>query len=161
MPSRVTATSAGALGALLGPSPRQGLFARTFTTGAGAVALERRGDAPVVIGRRVGSGRVLATGYDETWRLRMTPPDEGAPEAHRAWWSAVVAGVALARLEPRDAGPIDEAPFAAAVQALGPPVAIGERPDREPSWPSDAWLAAVAAVSLLGEWLSRRLRGVA
>ncbi len=160
-PSRVTAGSAGAVGALLGPSPRQGLFARTFRTNAGAVPLERRGDAPVVIGRRVGSGRVVAVGYDDTWRLRMAPPDERAPEQHRAWWSSLVAGVALARLEPRDAGPVDEAPFAAAVDALGPPALGAEPPDREPSWPSNAWLAVFAAASLLAEWLSRRLRGVA
>ena len=161
MPSRVTTGSAGALGALLGPSPRQGLFARTFRTSAGAVPLERRGDAPVVIGRRVGSGRVTAVGYDDTWRLRMAPPDERAPEAHRTWWSSLVAGVAMARLEPRDAGPVDEAPFAAAVDALGPPVRHGERPDGAPPWPSNAWLAAFGVASLLAEWLSRRLRGVA
>lgn len=161
LPSRVTSRIAGELGGLLGPSPREGLFTRTFTTRAGAVPLERRGDAPVVMGHRVGSGRVVAVGYDETWRLRMTPPDERAPDAHRAWWSSLVAGVALARLQPRDAGPVDEAPFAAAVEAIGVPVRRGDRPNQAPVWPSDTLLAALAAAALLAEWLSRRLRGVA
>jgi hypothetical protein len=158
--SRVSTVSAGAVGALLGPSPKAGLSTRTFTVRTGAVALERRGDAPVVLARRVGSGRVVAAGYDDTWRLRMAMPDDNAPEFHRAWWSSLVGGVVLSRLIPRDAGPVDEAPLAAAVDALGPPGMPGERADGE-SWPWDAWLAALAAASLLAEWLSRRLRGVA
>lgn len=160
LPSRVSSVSEGSVGALLGPSPRAGLSARTFAVRTGAVALERRGAAPVVLARRVGSGRVVAAGYDDTWRLRMTTPDDNAPELHRGWWSSLAGGVALSRLVPRDVGAIDEAPFAAAVDALGPPHAPGQRADRD-SWPWDAWLAALATASLLAEWLSRRLRGVA
>jgi hypothetical protein len=160
LPSRVSAVSTGAVGALLGPSPRAGLSTRTFAGRADAVALERRGDAPVVLGRRVGSGRVIATGYDDTWRIRMAPPDDNAPEVHRRWWSSLAAGVVHSRLVPRDAGPVDEAPFAATVDALGPPSGPGEPADSEPR-PWDAWLAALAAATLLAEWLSRRLRGVA
>jgi hypothetical protein len=55
---------------------------------------------------------------------------------------------------------VDEAPFAATVDALGPPSERGEPADSAP-WPWDAWLAALAAATLLAEWLSRRLRGVA
>ena len=160
LPSRVAAVNVGAVGALLGPSPRTGLTTRTFTVNADAVVLERREQAPVVLARRVGSGRVIATGYDDTWRLRMTPPDDNAPEVHRTWWSSLAAGVVRSRLVPREAANIDEAPFAAAVDALGPPGMADERADGAP-WPWDAWFAALAAASLLAEWLSRRLRGVA
>ena len=91
----------------------------------------------------------------------MTPPAETAPEEHRAWWSSLVASVAHARPIPRDVGPIDEAPLAATIDALGPPVNEGALPGSTPAIPWEAWLAALAAAALLGEWLSRRLRGVA
>lgn len=151
----------GAVGALLGPSPRDGLDAKTFTVSAGVVPLERRRDSPVVVGRRVGAGRVVGIGYDDTWRLRMTSPNDAAPEAHRAWWSSLVAGVAHSRLVARSVGPADEAPLAATVDALGPPVSQGEFPRQRAAFPWDAVLAAAAALGLLVEWLSRRLRGVA
>ena len=149
----------GAVGALLGPSPREGLDAKTFTVSAGVVPLEWRRDTPVIVGRRVGSGRVVGIGYDDTWRLRMTPPNEAAPDAHRAWWTSLVSGVAHSRLVRRAAGPVDEAPFAATVAALGAPVNQGELPNRRPAFPWEAVLAATAVLALLIEWLSRRLRG--
>jgi hypothetical protein len=159
---RVGQAAAGEIGALLGPSPRNGLSTRTFVATGNVVPLERRGNEPVVLARRVGSGRVVATGFDDTWRLRMIPASESAPEAHRTWWSSLVSGVALARPLPRDVGGIDEAPVAAMVDALGPPLPPPGAPtDRGSPWPWNAWLAAVAAVGLLAEWLSRRLRGVA
>ena len=149
-----------AIGALLGPTPREGLSARSFGMRPGSVAIEMRGDAPVVVARRVESGRVIVTGYDDTWRVRMVPASESAPETHRTWWSSLVAGAAYARPVSRDVGPVDEAPLAATISALGPPTALGRSaPGR--SWPWDAWLAAIAAAGLLAEWLSRRLRGVA
>src|SRR5688572_21221990 len=114
---RTTRTVDGAVGALLGSSPRDGLDAKTFTVSAGVVALERRRDNPVVVGRRVGAGRVVGSGYDDTWRLRMTPPDEAAPDAHRAWWSSLVAGVAHSRMTTRAGESVDEAPLAATVDA--------------------------------------------
>lgn len=151
----------GAVGALLGPSPRDGLDAQTFTVSAGVVPLEWRRDNPVVVGRRVGAGRVVGMGYDDTWRLRMTPPDEAAPDAHRAWWSSLVAGVAHSRLTPRGGESVDEAPLAATVDALGEPLRQGEIPSRRPTFPWEVVLAATAAAALLFEWLSRRLRGMA
>jgi hypothetical protein len=150
----------GAVGALLGPSPRDGLDAKTFTVSAGVVPLERRRGSPVVVGRRVGAGRVVGLGYDDTWRLRMTSPNDAAPEAHRAWWSSLVAGVAHSRLTARSVETVDEAPLAATVDALGPPVNQGEFPSQRARFPWDAVLAAAAAAGLLLEWLSRRLRGV-
>lgn len=148
------------VGALLGPTPREGLPARTFRMSGGSVAIDRRGPAPVIVGRRVGSGRVLAVGYEDTWRLRMAPPDESAPEAHRAMWSSFVTSVANVRLLPLDVGDVDEAPVASTVAALGPP-ASGTPVDATRHWPWTAILAGIAAAALLGEWLSRRLRGVA
>jgi hypothetical protein len=148
------------IGALLGPTPREGLPARAFRVSGSAVAIDRRDASPVVVGRRLGSGRVLAVGYDDTWRLRMAPPDESAPEAHRAMWSSFVSSVANTRLVPLDAGDTDEAPLASTVAALGPPTA-GAPDGATPNWPWTALLAAVAAAALLAEWLSRRLRGVA
>jgi hypothetical protein len=148
------------VGALLGPTPREGLSARTFRVRGGSVTIDRRGPSPVIVGRRVGSGRVLAVGYEDTWRLRMAPPDESAPEAHRAMWSSLVASVANVRLLPLDVTGADEAPFASTVAALGPP-ARGTPDDATRHWPWIAILAGIAAAALLGEWLSRRLRGVA
>lgn len=158
---RRAAAFPGAIGALLGPAPREGLSARTFTTAANAVVLERRGDDPVVVGRRVGAGRALVTGYDDTWRMRMAPPDESAPAAHRAWWSSLVSSVALSRLAERVAGPVDESPLAATVAALGPPLGAGGTSSSGSRVPWEALLALLAAGGLLAEWLSRRLRGVA
>jgi hypothetical protein len=151
----------GEIGGLLGPSPHSGLSTRTFVAGAGSVPLERRGNAPVVLARRVGSGRVIAIGYEETWRLRMVPVSESAPEAHRAWWSSLVGGVALVRPVTRDVGVIDEAPMASTVESLGPPSGVSAAGTRQAPWPWDVMLAVLAGVAMLGEWLSRRLRGLA
>jgi hypothetical protein len=159
--ARARGESAGELGGLLGPSPREGLQARTFLSAPEVVPLERRGNAPVVFARRVGSGRAIAIGYDDTWRTRMTPASDAAPESHRMWWSSLVASVAHSKPLPRDVGPVDEAPLAATVAALGPPVIRADQPRRGPAIPWDACLAVLAAGALLAEWLSRRLRGVA
>lgn len=158
---RTAPSTNGAVGALLGASPRDGLDARTFTVSAGDVPLDRRRGSPVVVGRRIGSGRVVAIGYDDTWRLRMTPPDEAAPDAHRAWWSSLVAGVAYSRLARRNGVTVDEAPLAATVDAIGAPVSQGESPSRQRTFPWEAVLAAAVALALLLEWISRRLRGMA
>lgn len=157
---RTTSEVPGTLGALLGPTPRDGLNGRTFAAISNGVVFERREGAPLVFARRIGSGRAIAVGYDDTWRLRMIPPDDGAPARHRAWWSMMVGSVARAGLVARDVSGLDEAPFAATVAALGAPVAEGA-PGRGPVVPWDALLAAIAAAALLGEWFSRRLRGVA
>jgi len=157
----VDEVSAGEVGGLLGAEPRSGLLTRTFVPGRDAIPLERRGNEPSVIARRLGSGRVVAIGYDDTWRLRMIPASESAPDVHRAWWSALVSGAALARPITRDVGIVDEAPRAALINALGPSLPAGERRDPGSLWPWNAWLAGLAALGLLAEWLSRRLRGVA
>jgi hypothetical protein len=73
----------------------------------------------------------------------------------------MVGGVALTRLVPREAPAVDEAPYAATVAALGPPLTGGDLPDDGTPFPWEVFLAAIAVSALLGEWLSRRLRGMA
>jgi hypothetical protein len=151
----------GVLGGLFGVMPRLGLNTRVLASRPGSVAFERRNGDATVVAQRVGSGRVVAVGYDDTWRVRMVPPNESAPRLHSEWWSMVVGSVALTRLSGRDAVSVDEAPFAASVAALGPPVASDDLPNGGRPFPWDSLLAAIAASALLAEWLSRRLRGVA
>lgn len=125
----------------------------------GSIPLERRGPngGIAVAARRIGAGRVIQVGYDDSWRWRMTggPPAEAA---HRVWWSRVVASVAYAPA-PRPRADEGAAPVANLVARLGP-----ARPERPVSLASRAVdqriLMAIALVLLLGEWASRRLRGL-
>jgi hypothetical protein len=158
---RQSSEIAGILGGLQGPFPRSGLNTRALVASESNVAFERRNGAVIVSARRVGSGRVVAAGYDDTWRLRMVPTDDRAPIAHRDWWSSMAGNVVQARPVPRETPVVDEAPYAATVAALGSPLPAGEPPDDSSPFPWDGLLAGAAAVALLGEWLSRRLRGVA
>lgn len=160
LPARPAGRRPGAIGALDGPRPRSGLTGRVFSTASrDAVPLERRGDDPVVLASRVGAGRVLLVGYEETWRWRMIGADD-APASHRAWWSALVMGVAHAPLIALPASFVDEAPLAAAVAELGPPITGMAPAPGGSQFPLEAFLFAVVLLALLGEWLSRRLRGL-
>lgn len=155
-----------------GPDARRGLPLHTLGgLRDDAVALERRGDAVAVAARRAGAGRVVQLGYDETWRWRMAGP-AGSPEAHRAWWAALVAGVARAPSAERRAAAdggrppaaptaLDDAPVARLIAAVGAPTAPpaasrAGAPQEALPW----WALVVATLALLGEWASRRLRGV-
>jgi hypothetical protein len=158
---RQSSEIAGIPGGLQGPLPRSGLNTRALVAFENNVVFERRNGEVIVSARRVGSGRVVAAGYDDTWRLRMVPSDERAPSAHREWWSSMAGNVVQARLVARGTLPVDEAPYAATVAALGAPLPAGESSDDSSPFPWDVFLAAAGAVALLGEWLSRRLRGVA
>src|SRR5690606_21527227 len=124
------------------------------------------GDRVAVAARRVGAGRVVQLGYEETWRWRMTGPD-GAPDAHRARWGALVSAAAYAPESTVVAGapamqPLDDAPVARLIAALGPP---GEEPAASAGTAASRgvppWLFVVIAALLLVEWLSRRARGAA
>lgn len=179
------ATAAGVLplasDELAGPDARRGLPLHPLTKlREDALPLERRGEAVAVAARRVASGRVVQSGYDETWRWRMAGPD-GSPEAHRAWWAAIVASVARAPSAPMVADTtianavgsggsrpvegrrsLDDAPLARLIAAVGEPSTFSQE-----AAPFDAdgpalpwWALAVAITALLGEWASRRLRGV-
>lgn len=159
VPSRSNRSSPGELGALHGPDPRRGLAARVLQVSGGSVPVERRDGVPLIVARRVGSGRVTAVGYDDTWRLRMAPPDDNAPDDHRRWWSSLVAGVAHRTVTTHSAPLADEAPFASTVHVLGDPDATAGETGMELPW--DRLLALLAMGTLLAEWGSRRLRGQA
>jgi len=149
------------LGALTTSEPRRGLSALTFRVrDTHSTVLERREGAPVLVARRLGAGRILLLGTDETWRWRMQGAD-GAVEAHRAWWSAAVTTVAYAPL-PNTVTTVrglDAAPLAAMYAVLGAP--SSGRADRSafPTQLLDAILLLFALLTLVGEWTSRRLRG--
>lgn len=143
--------------------PRRALALVPVVLAQGAVPLERRDAAVAVAAWRVGAGRVAQLGYEDTWRWRMAGPD-GSVEAHRLWWTAVVASVAYrpaVRL-PTRTSPHD-APLARMVARLGPGdsllregAAQGEdEPGSRPEW----WILAIGLAALVTEWASRRLRG--
>jgi hypothetical protein len=138
---------------------------------------------PVLVAQRVGAGRVVASAYRRSWRWRMEGTDNGAAE-HRAWWGSVLAlaaGVSVPSDVPfGDAYPGDAAPYADLVARVGRPDtsargdrAAGDRPSGLTATGVSARLAPlfervrrapgvlflVIALSLLGEWSSRRLRG--
>lgn len=125
---------------------------------ARVVVLEQRGDHATVVARRHYRGRVIGTGYDETWRWRMAGGANSVTE-HRAWWSRLVSGVAL-----RDPAPANvvtgAAPVATLHASLGPPSEPGASlASALPRELVSNILGALILVSLLTEWLLRRSRG--
>lgn len=167
-PGRLAAAERADASLLASGEPRRGLPLHPVTARGDAIALERRGPSIAVAARRVGAGRVVLLGYEETWRWRMAGA-EGAPEAHRAWWSGLVAAAAYApRREPSDTlrpppgRALDDAPVARLIAALGPPVvdvqdvtSAGSPGERG----APPWIFPLVAVLLLAEWALRRLRG--
>ena len=126
---------------------------------ADAIRLTTENAAVTSAARRHGAGKILQTGYIDTWRWRMSG-DDGAPAQHREWWTHAVASVAYAPPTNHSAIATDNAPIAQLVATLGPA-------SRQPA-PALAsavgsislWLLfAILSLSLLGEWASRRLRG--
>ncbi len=142
--------------------PRRAIGYTALVPRPGAIGLERQGGHVVVAARRAGTGRVVETGYDETWRWRMSGDE--ALEAHGAWWAALVAAAAYRP----EAGPssgtgvTDPAPRAALHEALGGPTQFTGVPPR-PGEPTRRLppVAALLFAALLAEWASRRLRGAA
>ena len=122
-----------------------------------ALPLESRDGHVAAAARRVGAGRVLQLGYDESWRWRLAGAGD-APAAHREFWSANVSSVVY-RATTATAPPSgDGAPLASLYAALGNPsparaaasIAAGGFP-----W----WSLAAFALLLVCEWGSRRARG--
>lgn len=123
-----------------------------------AVTLERQAPGAALAARRVGLGRALAVGYDESWRWRMLGGSSGLVE-HREWWSRVIAAVAPERADTSPAGP-DAAPRAALVDALGPSSSGASDASHAPTNELPAILLAVIILAALAETASRRFRGV-
>ena len=126
-----------------------------------AIPLERRSETVALAARRFGAGRVVQSGYEDTWRWRMAGAESSVRD-HRGWWTEVVSNVAYA---PRVVLlnrmlDTDDAPVADLVSALGPPrdQADVARGGLNPShWA--AWLFALVLLALTVEVASRRLRG--
>ncbi|HEU4643028.1 MAG TPA: hypothetical protein VFS44_11285 [Gemmatimonadaceae bacterium] len=140
-------------------APRSALEITPITSLApDAVVLERRGDAVTLAARRVGPGRVIETGYTDSWRWRMAGgPD--ALERHRAWISGLVSLVAFAPHHPLAAVPSDAAPLASLIDRLGAPSTTVTRASLDPAVVA-RWVFGILCAALLVEWASRRLRGV-
>ena len=121
-----------------------------------AVVLEQRGDAVAVAARRVGVGRVIETGYTDSWRWRMAGGVD-APMRQRAWLAGLVSLVAYAPRHAIAAAPSDAAPLASLIDRLGPPAAaVGQG---IPMALLVRWVFALLCGALFVEWASRRLRG--
>ncbi|HEX6575175.1 MAG TPA: hypothetical protein VF042_09390 [Gemmatimonadaceae bacterium] len=124
-----------------------------------AIRVESRGSETISAARRHIAGRVLQTGYIDTWRWRMSGGDE-APAEHRQWWTRVVASVAYAPAVTHSVSTADNAPVADLVAALGPQSVQSKSVLASAAGSISMWLLfAILSLSLLGEWASRRLRG--
>ena len=163
LPRTFTADTARA-----GANPRDALaLAPLGRLKDGALALETRAGRTGGAGQvaaaawRVGQGRVVQIGYRDTWRWRMAGAETDPVRAHRAWWAALVSGVAYGpRLPRRLAEPLEPTPLASLVATLGPPTS---RPTTALGLLDDPRLLRVLFAVLLAalalEWASRRLRG--
>ena len=126
-------------------------------TRSDAITLDRQPAGSALVGRRAGVGRVLAVGFDESWRWRMLGGASGLA-AHRRWWSAAAGSVARERGNVPPVGE-DAAPLASLVAALGKPStpAIANVQRRHEALPLVLLFLVVAC--LLAETASRRFRG--
>jgi hypothetical protein len=140
--------------------PRRDLALTPIALADDAVALEERAAAAAVAARRVEHGRVIAVGYEDTWRWRMGG-GENAVANHREWWASLVARVAYAhRTSVARPADTEEAPLAHLVEKLGPPSGGAPRSGTGLHLPP-GWLYALFVMALIFEWASRRLRGAA
>ena len=106
--------------------------------------------------RRVGAGRVVQVGDEDTWRLAMA--SDAGRAAHGQLWLKAIA-IAGPRDVARPAPDDDVAPRAALVAALGL-----ESPAMGTTLPPIDWTSVVAGllfVTLVGEWAMRRISGKA
>jgi hypothetical protein len=160
---------AGEAGAEASSDPRRGLDAVTFAAAEQAITIEARDGATIIAARRVGGGRVVQTGYENSWLWRMAG-DATAPGAHRMWWSTMVASVIPPAAAPHRApvpwvDTLDAAPVAALAASLGLPVVgasatlsapgLQSGLHRIPPW---VWLS-LALAGWCGAWILRRWQG--
>jgi hypothetical protein len=163
--SNVRSLVAGSVSARTHPNVKLTDTIRLGTTGfypvsrvtGDAVVLDKRNDGIAVAGRRVGAGRVIQAGYDDSWRWRMAGAT-GSEAAHREFWSRLVSAVAYAPSAGWQSANAAIAPTAFLVDQLGP--ARSASPEA-PSKPVDRRiLLTLMLILLLAEWTSRRLRGL-
>jgi hypothetical protein len=121
----------------------------------GAIALDRRVGGIAVAAMRVGAGRVLQAGYDDSWRWRLAGV-AGSDEAHRQWWTRAVESAAYVPAARRSVDVAAAAPLAYLIDRLG-----ARRPAPRTPGPGvdPRILMALIMILLLTEWTSRRLRG--
>jgi hypothetical protein len=126
---------------------------------AGGITLDKRSDGIALAARRVGAGRVLQVGYDDSWRWRMAGA-QGSERAHREWWSRIVSAVAYVPTPARLAAiGAESAPLARLVDRLGPAqTQVQRRSSRNPL--DERILLTAIMILLIAEWGSRRLRGL-
>jgi hypothetical protein len=124
-----------------------------------AIVLERRGESVTLAARRVGSGRVVETGYTDAWRWRMAGGG-AAPDEERTWLARLVASVAYAGRHELAAPPTDVAPVATLIDRLGPGTPKLDAAGVMTLAVVLRWVFPVLVAALLLEWSSRRLRGV-
>lgn len=157
----------GTLGARLRPAVQAADTIGLGTTGfypvtslaVNGVALDRRAGGVPLAARRIGAGRVVQVGYDDSWRWRMAGAP-GSEEMHRAWWSRVVGSVAyVPAAASSTTGTGDAAPVARLASALG--VAHAVSPGQFGRAPIDTRIyLTLIMVLLLVECASRRWRGL-
>jgi hypothetical protein len=165
-------TISGEMGAEASDEPRHGLDLVPISALAdGSVALESREGRVAVAARRIGAGRVMQVGYDNSWFWRMGGNDD-APSAHRAWWSTLLSGLVPVRVATVAAAvtpehdTLDAAPVAAMVRDLGMPTirtasTIAASRTSFVASLDPRWLLAGALLSLVASWTLRRWRGLA
>lgn len=136
-------------------------FAPITSLRSDATPFEKRGTAVAIAAERVGAGRVLQIGYEDTWRWRMSGGD-GAVRDHREWWTRLVSSVASAPRIPRTTSTIatDEAPIIGLVAAIGSATRVDARSGLSGSQSVPmTWLFVVLTLAFIGEIASRRMRG--
>jgi len=140
-------------------APRSGLELVPITAlNPDAIVLEKRGGDVALAARRVGRGRVLETGYTNSWRWRMAGGAD-AQARHREWMAGLVALVASSGHRTVAAAPSDVAPLVTLIDELGPSKVSTESSSLDPAVVA-RWVFALACAALLLEWASRRIRGV-
>jgi hypothetical protein len=160
----------GEVGAEASADPRHGLdLVPLASLTDDAVPLELRDGRVAVAARRVGAGRVLQVGYENSWLWRMAGNDDAAA-AHRRWWTVLLSGVvpqtvdfgASSVLPEHDT--LDAAPVAALARDFGRPQ-IGTMASAAPQTHflasvDQRLLFGLALLSFVASWTLRRLRGL-
>jgi hypothetical protein len=126
-----------------------------------ATPFEKRGTAIAIAAERIGAGRVLQIGYEDTWRWRMSGGD-GAVRDHRLWWTRLVSSVAHAPRIPRigSTTSTDEAPLIGLVTNIGSVTHAEGRSGLPGNQPDPmGWLFVLLTLGFIGEIASRRMRG--